>query len=173
MSDKTHTKIGRVTKILSIDPGPVQSGYVTWDGHKIYEKGILENDKMLLKLDSIPRNIKEMVIEQVRSYGMPVGATVFDTVFWTGRFCQAWHGKFSQVPRLLVKQYLCHNSRAKDSNIIQALVDRFAYGQKNRGKGTKKENGFFYGFKSDIWQAFALAVMWWDLKNTAMTNNDN
>ena len=66
------------------------------------------------------------------------------------------------MPRLKVKQHICHDSRAKDSNIIQALVDRFAYGQRNRGKGIKKEPGFFYGFKADIWQAFALAVTFFD-----------
>jgi len=87
---------------------------------------------------------KNMVIEQVRSYGMPVGATVFDTVFWSGRFCQAWPNEFHQMPRLKVKQHICHDSRAKDSNIIQALVDRFAYGVRNKGKGNPKpEPGFF------------------------------
>ena len=40
----------------------------------------------------------------------------------------------------------------------QALVDRFAPGQPNHGKGTKAEPGFFYGFRADVWQAFALAV---------------
>ena len=106
--------------------------------------------------------LTRVVIEQVRSYGMPVGATVFDTVFWSGRFCQAWPNEFHQMPRLKVKQHICHDSRAKDSNIIQALVDRFAYGVRNKGKGTKPEPGFFYGFKKDIWQAFALAVTWHD-----------
>ena len=79
---------------------------------------------------------------------------------------QAWRergGVPFQTPRIQVKQHICHDSRAKDSNIIQALVDRFAYGERNRGKGTKKEPGFFYGFKADVWQAFALAVTWYDL----------
>lgn len=154
-------------KIITIDPGPVKSAYVIWDGNKVIIKDILDNDDLLYKLNTWPfPNRNEipfpLIIEQVRSYGMAVGMTVFETVFWSGRFCQAWPGEFHQVPRLKVKQHLCHDSRAKDSNIIQALVDRFAYGEKNRGKGTKKENGFFYGFKADIWQAFALAVMWVD-----------
>ena len=151
-----------VNKIIAIDPGPVQSAYVIWDGQEIIAKKLMLNNSLLdlcIGWYGLPF---PLVIEQVRSYGMPVGATVFDTVFWSGMFCQAWSGEFHQVPRLKVKQHICHDSRAKDSNIIQALVDRFAYGKRNRGKGTKKEPGFFYGFKADIWQAFALAVMWWD-----------
>ena len=68
------------------------------------------------------------------------------------------------IPRREVRAHLCDNGGPKitDSVITAALVDRFAYGQKNFGKGTKKEPGFFYGFKKDIWQAFALAVTWWD-----------
>ena len=66
------------------------------------------------------------------------------------------------MPRLEVKNHICHNGSAKDSNIIQALVDRFAYGEPNRGKGVKASPGFFYGFKSDIWQAMALAVTFID-----------
>ncbi len=37
--------------------------------------------------------------------------------------------------------------KAKDSNIIQALIDLFAKDTPNKGKGTKKEPGYFYGFK--------------------------
>ena len=154
---KNHT----LNKIIAIDPGPVQSGWVVWDGAHIYDFGIWEN-KTLLRLITSCEDDLEMVVEQVRSYGMPVGASVFDTVFWSGRFCEAFGEPFHLMPRLEVKKHICNNGSAKDSNIIQALVDRFAYGQRNRGKGTKKENGFFYGFKADIWQAFALAVTFWD-----------
>jgi len=149
--------------VFGIDPGSEQSAYVIWNGEEILAKGILENGKMVyLLMDYGNGLLTRVVIEQVRSYGMPVGATVFDTVFWSGRFCQAWPNEFHQMPRLKVKQHICHDSRAKDSNIIQALVDRFAYGVRNKGKGTKPEPGFFYGFKKDIWQAFALAVTWHD-----------
>jgi len=149
-------------EIIAIDPGPIQSAYVIWDGMQIIESAIWPNEDLLELLRIGVGNSETLVIEQVRSYGMPVGATVFDTVFWSGRFYQAWNGEAYQVPRMDVKMHLCHNSRAKDSNIITALVDRFAYGQRNRGKGTKASPGFFYGFRADIWQAFALAVTFLD-----------
>ena len=152
MDDKT---------IIAIDPGPKQSAYVIWDGMSVSRKDIVENGLLVyLFYGEYP-----LVIEQVRSYGMPVGADVFDTVHWSGRFHQAWSGDVHLMPRKDVKMHLCQSPRAKDSNVIQALVDRFAYGQKNKGKGTKKEPGFFFGFKTDIWQAFALAVTWWDQNN--------
>jgi len=61
-----------------------------------------------------------------------------------------------------VKLNLCGSARAKASNIIQALVDRFASGEPNYGKGTKKTPGWFYGFKADVWQAYALGVTYID-----------
>ena len=104
-----------------------------------------------------------LIIEQIKSYGMTVSDSIFDTVFWSGRFYQEWVRKLgkagSRMPRMTVKMHICHNSRAKDSNIRQALIDRF-------GKpGTKKEPGLTYGLKADMWAAFALAVTWWDQNN--------
>lgn len=60
------------------------------------------------------------------------------------------------------KLCLCGTMAARDANIIQALVDRYAPGQPNRGKGTKKCPGFFYGFHADVWQAMAVAVTYFD-----------
>jgi hypothetical protein len=56
------------------------------------------------------------------------------------------------VERREVKLHLCGQARAKDSNIIQALKDRFG------DKGTKNKPGLTYGMRKDLWQAFALAV---------------
>lgn len=45
----------------------------------------------------------------------------------------------SRIPRLKVKVHLCHDSRAKDANIRQAILDRF--GGKAVAIGSKRQPG--------------------------------
>lgn len=146
--------------LLAIDPGPVESAYALIDADTCRPvlTGKVPNDQLRgwLRLGEIGSVSDRVVIEMVASYGMPVGLDVFETVWWTGRFCEITGAE--RVYRKEVKLHHCHDTRAKDSNIIQALVDRFAPCQPNRGKGTKANPGWFYGFRADIWQAFALAV---------------
>jgi hypothetical protein len=156
-------------RVIAIDPGTTQSAYVIWDGVQIIDKDLVENDTLLNILRGWPASDWPeaeqipMVIEQIRCYGMAIGQTTLDTVFWSGRFWEAWRGEKYLIPRMEIKKHICHNGAAKDSNIIQALADRFAYGVRNRGKGIKKEPGFFFGFHDDIWQAFAVGITFWDL----------
>lgn len=123
--------------VLAIDPGPIESAYVIWDGEKVVAKHKGPNEKVLATVAALGQKPKfRCVIEQVCSYGMAVGAEVFETVFWSGRFAQAFGAKrVDRLPRLKVKMHLCHDSRAKDANIRQALIDRFG------APGTKKDPG--------------------------------
>lgn len=143
--------------ILAIDPGPVQSAYVVWDDERVAERGIVPNAEMLEITRQQVWLSDQCAIEMVASYGMPVGREVFETVLWAGRFYQAWvqdrgFPEPTLVYRLTVKQHLCHDSRAKDANIRQALIDRLG------APGTKKKPGATYGIKADEWAALALAV---------------
>jgi hypothetical protein len=157
--------------LLAIDPGNTESAYAVIDHatRQPLDFGKVLNHELLDRLDSYDfaageRTIDHVAIEMVASYGMPVGADVFETCVWIGRYQQAFytHGEpgfpVELVKRHPVKLHHCHTSKAKDSNITQALVDRFTPGQPNRGKGTKSEPGWFYGFAADVWQAYALAV---------------
>jgi hypothetical protein len=147
-------------RILAVDPGTVQSAIVGWDGLRVTVHGILPND-------SIIKNIREdalqgdmLVIERVESFGMAVGRETFRTVFWCGRFAEAWEqagGSWAEVSRKDVKSHLCGTTRATDSNIRQALIDRFG------PIGTKKEPGpVLYGLKGHEFAALGVAVTYYD-----------
>lgn len=157
-----------MTTILAIDPGNTESAYAVIDADtcKPLDFGKIPNLELRDRLwTSDRRQIigHHSAIEMIASYGMPVGADVFETCVWIGRFhtaieCATGGDGPDLVKRNPVKVHHCHSSKAKDSNITQALVDRFAPGQPNRGKGTKANPGWFYGFAADVWQAYALAV---------------
>lgn len=143
-------------RVIAIDPGNVQSAMVTWDGETLsFDKD--ENPRILKSLLCFTELEWPLVIEKVASYGMPVGETIFETVYWTGRFAQAYGvERVTRIPRMDVKMHLCHTSRAKDGNIRQALIDRFG------PPGTKKKPGRLYGVSGDSWAALALAVLAYD-----------
>lgn len=153
-------------RVLAIDPGNEESAFALIDSATCepVEFGKVPNDDLLGMLRDNLLPYDAAAIEMVASYGMAVGETVFDTCVWIGRFHEAltrrtgWGIEPTLVKRIVVKLHHCHVSNAKDGNIIQALVDRFAKGQPNRGKGTKGAPGWFYGFAADVWQAYALAV---------------
>ena len=148
---------------IAIDPGNVQSAIVAVPDDSFNPQlgfaAILPNDDAREWLYNHTTSADEVVIEMVASYGMPVGAEVFDTVFWIGRFYESLRARGVGVHRMFrrdVKLHICHVSRAKDANIRQALIDRFG------GVGVKKAPGWFYGFKADIWAAYALAVTYFE-----------
>lgn len=148
--------------ILAIDPGNIQSAYVLMERGtlKPVVAKILENDTILEILQNTVDPNCDFAIEMVASYGMAVGKEIFDTVFWIGRFYEAASNLKSRnrIYRMEEKMHLCHNSRAKDANIRQALIDRFGI------VGTKKAPGWFYGFKADIWAAYAVGVTYAETK---------
>ncbi len=154
--------------ILAVDPGPEQSGYVLYstDGARVIDMGIVPNIDIMFVIDD--RRIDEMVIEMVASYGMAVGASVFMTCVWIGRFIEHFSSRSTLLYRKQrnedgmdsVCMHLCKNNRAKDSNIRQALIDKFppTGGGKVPQIGTKKQPGPLYGVKEHMWSALALAV---------------
>lgn len=154
-------------KLLAIDPGPVESALVTYDldrrAPRVWSK--LANAQVLIALDHT--DAVELAVEMVASYGMAVGAEVFETCVWAGRFIERWNVDLGslrgprehhlRVFRRDVKLHLCGSSRAKDANVRQALIDRYGPG-KERAVGRKASPGPLYGMKADCWQALGVAV---------------
>ena len=157
--------------ILAIDPGSVSSAWVIWDSVGSYVadqgEGTNEDVKTMLKEDrsvsaAWPATQPDLLlIEGVAHYGMAVGAEVFDTVFWSGRFVEAWGGEWKKVSRRDVKLTLCGSARAKDANVRQALIDRF--GGKDTAIGRKAQKGPLYGVGGHRWSALAIAITWSEL----------
>lgn len=166
-------------RILSIDPGNTESGWCVIDTetYRPIRFAKTDNDNLYAGIfsaftDAAPvPDFDHAVVEMIASYGMAVGAEVFETCVWIGRFYEAIIRRCGHEPQLIkrhpVKLHHCHSAKAKDSNITQALVDRFAHGRPNHGKGTKADPGWFYGFKADVWQAYALAVYAADTRQEA------
>lgn len=145
---------------MAIDPGPVNSAYciMSCDTFKPYDFAKVGNDVLRRRILS-GTTFVPVIIERVQSYGMPVGREVFQTCEWIGRFTEdATLSKHpvSYIDRIEEKQYICHDTRANDSNIRRALIDRFAKHDMKNGKGTKANPDFFYGFHADVWAAFSV-----------------
>ena len=142
--------------MIAIDPGTYESAYVELDGVRVLDAQIQPNEQVIEYLRD--KGTGELLaIEKVMSYGMAVGASVFRTVFWSGRFVEAYDGPFQEVPRLAVKLFLCKDSKAKDANIRQALIDMYGP-TKQQAIGTKREPGPLHGFKSHLWAALAVGI---------------
>lgn len=149
-------------RLLAIDPGNEESALLVYDtdlgAPTKWEK--LGNYEALSWIDGVATgDVREMRVEMVASYGMAVGASIFDTCYWIGRFCERWHGHGGYIKRVYrreVKLHLCNSARAKDANVRQALIDR--YGGKEKAIGRKAAPGPLYGMSGDCWSALAVAV---------------
>lgn len=154
-------RIPEVKRILAVDPGTEQSGWVLLSGGRVEDSGVHSNHDVLRWIQA-GQGADILAIEMIAGMGMTVGQTTFETVRWIGRFQQAWREPEAVrlVYRSEVKTFLCGNQQAKDANIRQALLDIFpATGGGERPQiGTKARPGPLYGVSSHAWSALAVAM---------------
>jgi hypothetical protein len=147
--------------LTAIDPGNSHSALIVLNGLEIRHRLYAENAVVRAYLQQrAPQD--HMAIEMIASYGMAVGREVFDTCVWIGRFIETWGGPFDQVFRMDVKMALCHDSRAKDPNIRQALLDLYG------GREATRKGGALHGITGDLWAALAVGVTWQRTKATGV-----
>lgn len=161
--------------ILSIDPGTTQSAFVLLDESlkpvefgKYVNENVRSEIRRLTRLHYIAGEPVTVVVEMVASYGMPVGAEVFETCVWIGRFAEMAEQCGSLVNFVYRKDEkinLCGSMKAKDGNIRQALIDRFGV------VGKKASPGWFYGVSKDVWAAIAVGVTYHDMYPKASKEN--
>ena len=146
--------------VLSVDPGTSQSAYCVMDSEdmsRIVAKGKVENEELIGIVKKGYFDV--LVIEGFQSFGMAVGATVFTTAYYIGRLLQIAEDLGSKTHimyRTDVKMHICGTTRAKDTNIRQAMLDRFG------AQGTKKQQGPLYGVTKDVFSALAICVTYID-----------
>jgi len=143
--------------ICGIDVGSEKSGVCIWNTDKqeiLYSNHEEANGAIPFDVHGSCW-VTHYVIEDIRSYGMPVGVTTFDTCKAIGRFQERLEQNeqdYYLVFKPEIQLHFCHTSRAKDANIARVLKDRFGE------KGTKKNQGTLYPLKKHSWDAFALCV---------------
>lgn len=154
--------------VIGIDPGYKQSALVAFDGKKVCQNLICDNDTMLSNIEDLKLESKGlpwvMVLEQMQMFrsAFGVGAEVFDSVFWSGRFAQAWvPRRFDRILRSKVRGHL-QAIKGGDAAVRQGLIVRFG-GYKDVAIGSKKSPGPLHGIKSHEWSALAICVTFWDL----------
>jgi hypothetical protein len=91
------------------------------------------NDHVLEVVAGLP--FTPLAIEMVSHYGPDIhpGKDVFETCVWIGRFIEAHGGEATRIYRHQVKKLLIGTGAAKDSNIRQALIDRWGGREKAIG----------------------------------------
>lgn len=174
--------------IIGVDPGTSLTAYSIVEvkhgtlnqvlqkdktnNQEIYN-AILQSLNEYLTLEKIQTCDINIAIEHMESHGMAVGMTTFETCYFIGELkYKLSHELYNdiinnmnnnidininlyRIYRSQEKSYICNSVRAKDSNIRQALIDKFGE------VGTKNNQGYFYGFKADIWSSFAVAYTYY------------
>jgi hypothetical protein len=145
-------------RIVAVDPGPEQSAWIRLEGDRPVGFAKHPNHDVLPVLGSFART-DELAIEAVQSYGKNVGASVFDTCTWTGRFMQRWLDAggptLHRIFRPEVKRHLAGRVNARDSDVRVAILRRYA------DKYDTLE--MLDGITGDVWQALAVALTYRDL----------
>jgi len=160
-------------KVMAIDPGTTESAFALLSGEGIvlyHHK--LPNDEVLAWVmgafdKRIVNPVRDLAIEQVASYGMPVGREVFETVHWAGRFHQAaldlgFRVSVALLTRKRVAEHLCGGGEREkgkspnDATVRKALLDRYG------GEAARKKGGDLHGITNDRWAALAVACAYLD-----------
>ena len=166
---------GVCMKVFAIDAGTTESGFCIMDfaTYKPLLFGKAENEEVLRYV--LEGCYDVLVYEEFQSYGMSVGKSTITSITWNGRFIQAAVSllkPYYPIYRAEEKIAICGTMKAKDANIRQALIDRFAQFDFKQGKGTKNNQDFFYGFAKDCWSAFCVGTTWIDKMKEKYRNGE-
>jgi hypothetical protein len=164
---------GTPLSCLAIDPGPKHTGWMVLSEGMPSRFG--KDDNAVVRRwceEAQTWGVDAVVVEMFACYGMPIGAESIQTILWIGRFyetllrCNIPEPDIKLVTRMEIKLHHCHNARANDATVRQALIDRYGPG-KEKAVGVKSAPGPLYRVRADVWSALALATWWWDRNKPA------
>lgn len=174
------------SKIIAIDPGERESGYVIMSGYRVETDPYFKTSYSLKPADKVDNKTMRLIIEDcvlrnpvvLTVIEKPVcrkwaGKSVSETAIWAGIFASASWGSSYMLTRSKVRWHICGSKRGNDSEIISKLIERFCprvfhAGLERPTMIREAKRKYFYGFKGDCWQAFATGVTLIDL---IMENN--
>lgn len=156
--------------LLSIDPDPTGGSWILLDetfgivDHG-YQTPIDELTGWVMFEGARQTLINTVLVEGIQAYGMPVGASTFETVKNIGEIRSVCRDRFEfddTLTRPKIKAALCNSVRAKDSNVRQAVIDLYPPdgGGKTPQIGVKAQPGPLYSIKGDEFAALAVGLVW-------------
>ena len=181
-------------KYLAVDPGTTESAYCGMnDDYSLRSAAKVPNDKLLHLIslggydalviecmEARTLNIKKLEPGEKPPPPQKVGEETYETCIWIGRFMEAAYRRNMAVHRVYrseERSTLVPSKKNKlppftgpvpksiDAQVRMALIRRFARHDRVNGKGRKNCPDVFYGFKTDMWNAFAVGVVHLDKVN--------
>ena len=173
-----------MSTILAIDPGEKKSGWVFYasENHAVVASGNSSNYEIVSDLrnyEYLPAHLcyvatgekpvcrfghgcHQLVIEFPQVRGQMMKQQTIETIFWIGRFVEAWGGEWEKMDRKDVKLYLTGRVTSKDPHVRAAIIAQFpgTGGGSTPQIGIKKAQGPLYGVKDHAWQALGVALTW-------------
>lgn len=169
------------TKILAVDPGTDMSAYcVMQPDYSVISAAKVPNEELH---SLIARGgMDELVIECMeprflggeKTQGQMIGSETYETCIWIGRFMELAMRMDMPVHRVYRSEERSrliptkknklpalpeNTGQTADAKIRASLIQRFAKHDKKNGKGNAKNKDVFYGFKGDMWSAFAVGAV--------------
>ena len=159
--------------ILAIDPGSEQSGVVSYNivSSRVVALPVMANDELRSLIYEWKDSIMwtHLIIEYPHVRGQMMKSQVIETIFWVGRFAEAWGNMdtFIRFDKSEVNLRLCGRRAVKKGSTRRALIERFPAtgGGSEPAIGTKKAPGPLYYIKGSTdhkWDALAVAVAYAD-----------
>lgn len=151
-------------RILAIDPGSTESGWLILNDGVIQNFGKHLNENMITNFSCYGEGIDITVIEEIKGFGRIASKYEFEAAFWSGRFYQKANGSVKLVSRPEIRKHWLGKRNGNDAMVREALINHFGGPVKIPTKG-KAKNPFkleppevLRGITKDCWSALAIAL---------------